>query len=139
MTSRGGDFRVFQNTFSSMLCLFHTGHLSLCSRDHLPHHRFFSAGELEASAPHGEFLCVTAFLLGEFAFISFWFTSISICQIACPLLPAGPCHSPPPSLMRRGGLYVYIALELSVPAMLNRSQDISHDSPLHQSYPLNKS
>ena len=47
------------------------GHLSLCSRDHLPHHRFSSAGELEASTPHGEFLYVTAFLLGEFAFISF--------------------------------------------------------------------
>ena len=70
-TSRGGDFRVFQNTFSSMFCLFHMGHLSLCSRDHLPHHRFSSAGELEASTPHGEFLYVTAFLLGEFAFISF--------------------------------------------------------------------
>ena len=117
MTSRGGDFRVFQNTFSSMLCLFHMGRLSLCSRAHLPHHRFSSAGELEASTPQGEFLCVTAFLLGEFAFISFWFTSISICQIDCPLLPTGPCHSPPPSRMRRGGIYMYIALELSVPAI----------------------
>ena len=79
MMSGGGGFTVFSEHFLISVCLFRTGHLSLCSNDHLPRHHFFSSGESEASMPHREFLCITGFLLGEFAFISFHFTSIGIC------------------------------------------------------------
>lgn len=80
--------------------------------------------------PHRELLCITGFLLGEVAFLSFHFASIGISWVDCSL-----CSVPRPAILLshlwRGKAFVCaLPLNRGLPAVLNWTRDLSHDSYL---------